>query len=269
MSTPQPPSDDDHQPSPATDAAEADETVTPAPEKHTAGTPDKEPAAKAGAPAGKPAAVVPAKRTPAPRKRPPRTTPSEKARNTDGEAPEILDAMLATAAPPADSTAVAGTATAAEDRSAASETAVFTADAPGLPSGAGAARADPPQAAPGQPGYGRTVNDFAERLDDSRFFSSLFDFTFTSYVTRKLAGPVYVVGLMLIGLGIVVGFANSLGIAIATSSPVGAFVFLLGVLVTLVAAVLSVLLLRVTIEVFCAIIEIAQNTRPRHRPPRE
>ena len=116
-------------------------------------------------------------------------------------------------------------------------------------------------------GY-RSVNDIADRLDDSRFFSSLFDFTFTSYVTRKLAGPVYVVGLVLIGLGIVVGFANSLGIAIATNSPVGAFVFLLGVLVTLVAAVLSVLLLRVTIEVFCAIIEIAQNTRGRRRPPR-
>ncbi|AGW41467.1 hypothetical protein O159_14010 [Leifsonia xyli subsp. cynodontis DSM 46306] len=145
----------------------------------------------------------------------------------------------------------------------------FTADAPGFPSDAGAARSDPPQSAGGQPGYGRTVNDFAERLEDSRFFSSLFDFTFTSYVTRKLAGPVYVVGLVLIGLGIVVGFSNSLGIAIGTPSPVGAFVFLLGVLVTLVAAVLSVLLLRVTIEVFCAIIEIAQNTRPHHRPPRE
>lgn len=127
----------------------------------------------------------------------------------------------------------------------------------------------PPAAGPHAPRPGRTMNDLADRLDDSRFFSSLFDFTFTSYVTRKLAGPVYVVGLVLIGLGIVVGFANSLGIAIATRSPGGgAFVFLLGVLVTLVAAILSVLLLRVTIEVFCAIIEIAQNTR-RRRPPRD
>ncbi|MEN2737718.1 DUF4282 domain-containing protein [Microbacterium sp. X-17] len=126
----------------------------------------------------------------------------------------------------------------------------------------------PPAAGPHAPRPGRTMNDLADRLDDSRFFSSLFDFTFTSYVTRKLAGPVYVVGLVLIGLGIVVGFANSLGIAIATHSPAGAFAFLLGILVTLVAAILSVLLLRVTIEVFCAIIEIAQNTR-RRRPPRD
>jgi len=116
--------------------------------------------------------------------------------------------------------------------------------------------------------HGRTVNDLADRLDDSRFFSSLFDFTFTNYVTRKLAGPVYVVGLVLIGLGIVVGFANSLTSAIATHAPIGAFVFLFGVLITLVGAMLAVLLLRVGIEVFCAIIEIAQNTR-RRRPPNE
>jgi hypothetical protein len=76
------------------------------------------------------------------------------------------------------------------------------------------------------------------------------------------------VGIVLIGLGILVGLANSVGIAIATNSPAGAFVFLLGVLVTLVGAILAVLLLRVAIEVFCAIIEIAQNTRPRRKPPR-
>jgi hypothetical protein len=115
----------------------------------------------------------------------------------------------------------------------------------------------------------RSVVDLADRLDDSRFFSSLFDFTFVNYVTRKLAGPVYVVGLVLIGLGIVVGFAQSLAIAVSTQSPAGAFAFLLGVLVTVVAAILAVLLLRVGIEVFVAIIEIAQNTRGRRRPPRD
>jgi hypothetical protein len=131
---------------------------------------------------------------------------------------------------------------------------------------AAAASTTPGAAAPTT--HPRSVTDLADRLDDSRFFSSLFDFTFTSYVTRKLAGPVYVVGLVLIGLAIVIGFSNSLSIAIATHSPAGAFVFLLGVLVTLVGAILAVLLLRVGIEVFCAIIEIAQNTR-RRQPPRE
>ncbi|WP_158864090.1 DUF4282 domain-containing protein [Leifsonia sp. AG29] len=118
----------------------------------------------------------------------------------------------------------------------------------------------------GGPHAGYTVNQLADRLDDSRFFSALFDVTFTNYVTRKLAGPVYIVGLVLIGLGIIVGFGNWLSAAITTHSPAGAFVFLFGVLVTVVAAILAVLLLRVGIEVFCAIIEIAQNTR--RRPPR-
>lgn len=134
----------------------------------------------------------------------------------------------------------------------------------------GAPQAEAPQAdARGAEGPRRTVVDFADRLDDSRFFSALFDFTFTSYVTRRLAGPVYVVGLVLIALGILVGFSQSLAIAVSTQSPAGAFAFLLGVLVTLVAAVMAVLLLRVGIEVFVAIIEIAQNTRGRRRPPRD
>lgn len=113
-------------------------------------------------------------------------------------------------------------------------------------------------------GY-RSVTDFAERLDDTRFFSSLFDFTFTNYVTRKLAGPVYVVGLVLIGLSTVLSIIYSLTVAIGTHSFLGAFVFLFGVIITLVGTILSVLLLRVGIEVFVAIIEIAQNTRGRKK----
>lgn len=112
---------------------------------------------------------------------------------------------------------------------------------------------------------GRTVSDFADRLDDTRFFSSLFDFTFTNYVTRKLAGPVYVVGLVLIGLSTLLSLVYSLTLAIDTHAVVGAFVFLFGVIITIVGAMLSVLLLRVGIEVFVAIIEIAQNTRRRHK----
>jgi hypothetical protein len=38
------------------------------------------------------------------------------------------------------------------------------------------------------------------------------------------------------------------------------------VIITLVGAILAVLLLRVGIEVFVAIIEIAQNTRGRKKP---
>jgi Domain of unknown function (DUF4282) len=287
--------------------------TTPAPKR---ATPRRTPAAK------KPEdAENPVKRTPSARKRSTATPPI----SPNGEAPEILDAMLGKAPapavpesspspaepvasaenPPETETAVLPSATdfyreptgetevlapaetiAAEqhaDEDAPVRAQANPSDVPGAAAatGAVAAAGAPADASPlsedsAAPGpdadatgrQGRSMNELADRLDDSRFFSSLFDFTFTSYVTRKLAGPVYVVGLVLIGLGIVVGFANSLGIAIAADSPGGAFIFLLGVLVTLVGAILAVLLLRVTIEVFCAIIEIAQNTR-RRRPPRE
>ena len=168
----------------------------------------------------------------------------------------------APAAPPAAAASVASVPAAAAPTTGAAQEATApttTTAAPLAPPSSSATRDVGPHS-------GYTVNQLADRLDDSRFFSALFDFTFTNYVTRKLAGPVYIVGLVLIGLGIVVGFGNWLSAAIATHSPAGAFVFLFGVLVTVVAAVLAVLLLRVGIEVFCAIIEIAQNTR--RRPPR-
>jgi Domain of unknown function (DUF4282) len=119
-------------------------------------------------------------------------------------------------------------------------------------------------------GAPRSVTEaFADRLDDEGFFSALFDVTFTRFVTRKLAGPVYVVGLTLIGLGVVFGLISSLSDAIATRSFWGVLLFLFGLLLTVVGAMLAILLLRVGIEVFVAVVAIAENTRPRHRPDDE
>jgi Domain of unknown function (DUF4282) len=118
--------------------------------------------------------------------------------------------------------------------------------------------------APGAPA--RTVTEaMADRLDDDGFFSALFDITFTKFVTRKLAGPVYVVGLTLIALGIVLGFVSSISAAIATQSFWGVFLFLLDLLLTVVGGILAILLLRVGIEVFVAVVAIAENTRPHRK----
>lgn len=289
MSSAQPPSGGDR-------PAEGEETV---PETAAPATPKPPASGRPTTTRRPPAAKKPEDaESPSPRKR---STVKKTPISPTGEAPEILDAVLGKPAPAADTSAspveplepaapvasaetvetavlspavTGGTSVAAEAVHEGGAAATASTSAPEhtaapevTPSPATIAAPDATPAG-GAPRQGRSVNELADRLDDSRFFSSLFDVTFTSYVTRKLAGPVYVVGLVLIGLGIVVGFVNSLGIAIATNSPGGAFVFLLGVLVTLVAAILSVLLLRVTIEVFCAIIEIAQNTR-RRRPPRD
>jgi len=105
---------------------------------------------------------------------------------------------------------------------------------------------------------------FADRLDEGGFFSALFDMTFTRYVTRRLAGPVYIVGLAVIALSVVYGLITSLSVAIGTGSAWGVFLFLFGVILTVVGAMLAVLLLRVAIEMFVAVVTIAENTRP-HR----
>lgn len=106
---------------------------------------------------------------------------------------------------------------------------------------------------------------FADRLDEGGFFGALFDVTFTKFVTRRLAGPVYVVGLAVIALSVVYGIITSLATAVATGSAWGVLLFLFGLLLTVVAGMLAVLLLRVAIEVFVAIVAIAENTRPRRR----
>ena len=112
----------------------------------------------------------------------------------------------------------------------------------------------------------RSVTEMlADRLDNEGFFTALFDMTFTKFVTRKLAGPVYIVGLTLIALGFVLAFISSIGAAVGTGSVWGVFLFLLDLLLSVVSAMLAVLLLRVGIEVFVAVVAIAENTRPRGR----
>ena len=299
MSTVQPPSDGegsgDAQRAPVTKATPRRRTPAKAPAtaQIPAATPDAatedqptvplERITPAESEAPAPVAAAPVARAsrtrPAPRTR--RTTAKTEPVSRIGEAPEIMDAALGARTP------LAGAASQTADTSASPVEPLPAApgpDAPTVPlepepAVPDAAELHPPVGAEAEAQgtlhaastgpHARTVTDLADRLDDSRFFSSLFDFTFTSYVTRKLAGPIYVVGLVLIGLGVVIGFSDSLGAAIATQSPAGAFVFLFGIVVTLVAAILSVLVLRVGIEVFVAIIEIAQNTRARRRPPRE
>ncbi|MDQ1576761.1 MAG: hypothetical protein QOH55_1911 [Microbacteriaceae bacterium] len=105
----------------------------------------------------------------------------------------------------------------------------------------------------------------ADRLENDGFFAKLFDFTFTKFVTRTLAGPVYVVGLLLIALSAVFGLITSMSTAIATHSFWGVLLFLFGLLLTVVGTMLSILLLRVVIEMFVAIVSIAENTRPRKK----
>ena len=106
----------------------------------------------------------------------------------------------------------------------------------------------PPTASAPATGYPRTITEvFADRLDDARLLlGALRLHRSRSYVTRKLAGPVYVVGLVLIGLSTIArAHLQARRSAIATHSFLGAFVFLFGLIITVVGSALAVLLLRV------------------------
>jgi Domain of unknown function (DUF4282) len=180
-----------------------------------------------------------------------------------GVAPESAASAAAPPAPAAPTPAAqasAAPAASVSDNAAAGAPAPHP-QAPDAPAPHSAATGAP---APGAPA--RTVTEaMADRLDDDGFFSALFDITFTKFVTRKLAGPVYVVGLTLIALGIVLGFVSSISAAIATQSFWGVFLFLLDLLLTVVGGILAILLLRVGIEVFVAVVAIAENTRPHRK----
>lgn len=108
----------------------------------------------------------------------------------------------------------------------------------------------------------------ADQLDAGGFFARLFDLRFRSFLTRYLAGPIYVVGLVLTGLLVLWGILVSLAAAVATHAVWGVMLFLLGVLVTVVGAILAILLLRVVIEAFVALVTIADNTRSMSRRDR-
>ena len=90
-------------------------------------------------------------------------------------------------------------------------------------------------------------------MEEKGFFASLFDISFTSFVTVRIIKVIYVITLVLIGLAalvfIVAAFADS----------VGAGVFVLVILAPVVS-LLYVIYTRVLLEIVIAIFRIAENT---------
>jgi uncharacterized protein DUF4282 len=90
-------------------------------------------------------------------------------------------------------------------------------------------------------------------MEEKGFFGSLFDVSFTSFVTIRIIKVIYIITLVLIGLAalvfIVAGFADS----------VGAGLFVLVVAAPLVS-LLYVIYVRVLLEIVIAIFRIAENT---------
>lgn len=95
------------------------------------------------------------------------------------------------------------------------------------------------------------------------FFAALFDLSFRTFITRRLASVFYLVGLIAIGIGFVVYFVGGIlsGISLLWFNPgAGISGLIATVIVVPVLTFLAIILLRFIIEGVVALIAIAENT---------
>lgn len=95
------------------------------------------------------------------------------------------------------------------------------------------------------------------------FVRALFDLSFRTFITRRLASIFYLVGLIAIAIGFIVYFVSGLISGIdALSFNLGAGISLIVATLILVpiATFLAIVLLRFVIEAVVALIAIAENT---------
>ncbi|MCT9821592.1 DUF4282 domain-containing protein [Microbacterium sp. W1N] len=124
--------------------------------------------------------------------------------------------------------------------------------------------ADPP--AGGVPGVDDTgVPRLVGDADDigRGFLSALFDVSFTTFITRRLASVFYVVGLVAIGIAFIAGFFGGIigGIrALWWNLGGGISLIVSTIIVAPVLAFLAVVVLRFVIEAVVALVAVAENT---------
>lgn len=95
------------------------------------------------------------------------------------------------------------------------------------------------------------------------FFSALFDLSFRTFITRRLASVFYFVGLIAIAIGFIVYFVGGIMNAISLMwLNVGAGItgLIATIIVVPVVTFLAIILLRFIIEAVVALIAIAENT---------
>jgi len=95
------------------------------------------------------------------------------------------------------------------------------------------------------------------------FFSALFDLSFRTFITRRLASVFYLVGLVAIGIGFLVYFVSGILSAIAVmpyNVGAGVSALIATLVIVPVLTFLAIVLLRFIIEAVVALIAIAENT---------
>ncbi len=136
---------------------------------------------------------------------------------------------------------------------------------PEQPAAQAAAAAPAPGPAPAavvdDTGVPRLVGD----VDDigRGFLTALFDISFTTFITRRLASVFYLVGLVAIGIGFIAAFFGGIigGIrALWWNLGGGISLIVSTVIVVPILAFLAVVVLRFVIEAVVALVAVAENT---------
>ncbi|MET0673218.1 MAG: DUF4282 domain-containing protein [Microbacterium pygmaeum] len=95
------------------------------------------------------------------------------------------------------------------------------------------------------------------------FFRALFDLSFRTFITRRLASVFYLVGLIAIAIGFIVYFVTGLvnAISLLFWNPGGGIALLVAtVIIVPIVTFLAIVILRFVIEAVVALIAIAENT---------
>lgn len=95
------------------------------------------------------------------------------------------------------------------------------------------------------------------------FLSALFDLSFRTFITRRLASVFYLVGLIAIGIGFIVYFVGGILNAVSVMwLNVGAGIsgLVATIVIVPVLTFLAIVMLRFVIEAVVALIAIAENT---------
>jgi Domain of unknown function (DUF4282) len=95
------------------------------------------------------------------------------------------------------------------------------------------------------------------------FFRALFDLSFRTFITRRLASVFYLVGLVAIAIGFIVYFVTGLvnAISLLFWNPGAGIALLVATLIIVpIVTFLAIVILRFVIEAVVALIAIAENT---------
>jgi hypothetical protein len=94
-------------------------------------------------------------------------------------------------------------------------------------------------------------------VKEKGFFSTLFDLSFSEFITTKLIKILYILLLILVAIGFVVAFFGSL----ITMFSRGGFVQgLLGIVLVPIGALIYIILARMWMELIIVVFRIAENT---------